>query len=295
MTDRDGARRGILLMIGATAVFAAQDGLSKHLTEQYSAVLVTAIRYWFFAAFVIALAARRPGGLRAAARTRAPAVQAFRGVALALEVVVTITAFAMLGLIVTHAIFACYGLMVAALSGPLLGEKVGWRRWTAIGVGFLGVLVVLRPGAEAFDPNALVALAAAAMFALYQIATRHVGRIDSATTSFFYTGVVGAAVMTVIGPFWWEPMQGWDIAMMAVLCVTGATGHLMLIRALEATDTGVLQPFSYFQLVFVSGIGVVAFGERIDLWTALGSALIVGAGLFTAWREQQRRREGRPA
>jgi drug/metabolite transporter (DMT)-like permease len=289
MPDADATRRGITLMIAATVVFAAQDGLSKHLTERYSAMLVTTWRYWFFAAFVLALSARSRGGIAAAARTRAPALQWFRGALLALEIAVTITAFAVFGLIASHAVFAVYALMVAALSGPLLGERVGWRRWTAIGVGFVGVLVILRPGFGVMDPLALIPLAAAAMFALYQIATRRVSRVDAPATSFFYTGVGGAATMTLIGPFWWEPIMGWDIALMAILCLTGVTGHLLLIRALDAAEASTVQPFAYLQLVFASAIGVAVFGETLDAWTAAGAALIVGAGLFAAWRERVRR------
>jgi drug/metabolite transporter (DMT)-like permease len=289
MTDADRARRGITLMIAATVVFAAQDGLSKHLTEQYSAMLVTTWRYWFFAAFVIALSARRSGGLAAAAETRAPGLQWFRGALLALEIVVTITGFAVFGLIASHAVFAVYALMVAALSGPLLGETVGWRRWTAIGVGFVGVLVILRPGLGVMDPLALIPLAAAAMFAIYQIATRRVSRVDAPATSFFYTGIGGAATMTLIGPFWWEPILGWDIALMAILCLTGVTGHLLLIRALDAAEASTVQPFAYLQLVFATVIGVAVFGETLDAWTVAGATLIVGAGLFTAWRERVRR------
>uniref|UniRef100_UPI002FDE66FF DMT family transporter n=1 Tax=Rubrimonas sp. TaxID=2036015 RepID=UPI002FDE66FF len=215
MSQSDGAARGIAIMVATMAVFAVQDGVSKHLAERYSPVFVTMIRYWFFALFVVALSARRAGGLRAAARSARPALQWARGALLALEIVVMISGFALLGLVESHAVFAVYSLIVTALAGPVLGEKVGWRRWAAIGVGFLGVLIVLRPGLRLFEPLALIPLAAAAMFALYHLLTRLANAADSAATSFFYTGVGGAVTMTLIGPFFWTPMVGWDWGWMA--------------------------------------------------------------------------------
>ena len=124
-------RLGIWLMIATTLVFAAQDGISRHLAASYPVQMVVMIRFWFFAAFVMALAARQPGGIRAAVHTHFPLLQALRGALLAVEVCVMVVAFVKLGLVESHAVFTCYPLLIAALSGPLLGEKVGWRRWSA--------------------------------------------------------------------------------------------------------------------------------------------------------------------
>ncbi|MBM3611791.1 MAG: DMT family transporter, partial [Alphaproteobacteria bacterium] len=154
-------RLGIWLMIAAVFIFALQDALSRHLATEYNVLMVVMIRYWFFAAFVVAMASRQPGGIRAATRTRFPQLQILRGLLLAAEVCVMVLAFVLLGLIESHAIFTSYPLLVAALSGPILGERVGWRRWTAIGIGFVGVLIVLQPGVAVFSPAALVPLLAA--------------------------------------------------------------------------------------------------------------------------------------
>jgi drug/metabolite transporter (DMT)-like permease len=286
MQDRASARRGIAFMVAAMVVFSAQDAISKQLAENHAVPFVAMIRYWAFAVFVLALSARRPGGLRAVARTAHPVLQWGRGALLALEIVVTVIAFHRLGLAAAHAVFASYALMVTALSGPLLGERVGWRRWTAVGVGFLGVLVIVRPGSAATGGEAWIAVLAAAMFALYHVATRHVSRADGSATSFFYTGLGGAVTMTLIGPFYAGPMVGWDAVMMAVLCVTGMTGHYLLIRALDAAEASTVQPFAYLQLVFASFIGVFLFGETIDATTVAGATLVVGAGLFTLLRER---------
>ena len=289
MTQSNNVRLGVLLMLLTTIVFAVQDGISRHLADAYNVYLVVMVRYWFFAAFVIAIARRKAGGVRAAARTRQPVLQAFRGVLLALEVCVMVTGFTLLGLVESHAVFACYPLLVAALSGPVLGEAVGWRRWAAIAVGFIGVMIILQPGVSVFDPYAIVPLVAALMFALYGLLTRYAARQDSTATSFFWTGVAGAVTMTLIGVWYWEPMTGVDWLWMALLCMTGASGHWLLIRCYEVAEASAVQPFAYFQLVFASLLGIAVFGETIRPNVALGVAIIVAAGLFTLWRERQKR------
>lgn len=288
--QRNDVRLGIWLMLATTVVFAAQDGLSRHLAESYNVFMVVMLRYWFFAAFVVAVARRQSGSLAAAARTAQPGVQILRGVLLAAEICVMVLAFVALGLVESHAIFACYPLLVAALSGPILGEAVGWRRWMAIGVGFVGVLIILQPGVAVFSPAALIPLASATMFAVYSLLTRYAARRDSAATSFFWTGTVGAAVMTPLGLWHWEAMVPADWGLMAALMMMGATGHWLLIKCYEVAEAGVVQPFAYFQLVFGAAIGLTVFGDVIEAHVILGAAIVVGAGLFTLWRERQRRR-----
>ncbi len=287
MSAGTNTRLGIILMIATSIVFAAQDGISRHLAGEYNVIMVVMIRYWFFAAFVISLSARKSGGLRAAAHTTQPVLQAFRGFLLAAEICVMVAAFTILGLVESHAVFACYPLIIAALSGPVLGERVGWRRWSAIGVGFFGVLIILRPGFGIFDPAALIALISAMLFALYGLLTRYAARKDDAATSFFWTGTIGAIGMTVVGVWFWEPMTGRDWIWMASLCVTGALGHWLLIRTYEAAEASAVQPFAYFQLVFASLVGLTVFGETLEFPVVLGAAIIVAAGLFTFWRERQ--------
>lgn len=283
------ARLGIGLMIVTTFVFALQDGISRHLAGSYNVLTVVLFRYWFFAAFVVARSAALPGGIPRVARTAQPLLQIGRGVLLVAEICVMVLAFTLLGLVESHAIFACYPLIVAALAGKVLGERVGWRRWLAIGVGAVGVLIILRPGLQVFSPEALIALLAAAMFALYGLLTRYVARKDTAETSFFYTGVAGAVAITLVAPFWWSPMQGWqDWSWMGLLCLTGALGHFMLIKTYEIAEAGIVQPFAYFQLVFGASVGIIVFGESLQVPTALGAGLIIAAGLFTLWRERVR-------
>ena len=281
-------RAGIWLMIATTVVFAVQDGISRHLGTNYSVYMVVMIRFWFFALFVIALAARAPGGIRAATRSAMPWVQLARGLILVAEIAVMLVAFVKLGLIEAHAVFTSYPLLVAALSGPILGEKVGWRRWSAILVGFAGVLIILQPGYAVFSPWALVPLLSATMFAIYGLLTRYVARKDSASISFFWTGVVGALAITPFGLAHWTWPTPTDWGWMALLCCTAALSHWLLIKSYAVAEASAVQPFAYLQLVWASAIGLLVFGETLRINVAIGAGIVMAAGIFTLWRQRVR-------
>ncbi|MBY8977752.1 DMT family transporter [Rhodobacteraceae bacterium NNCM2] len=279
---------GIRFALLAMLCFAAQDGVSKHLAASYPVPFFVMLRYWAFAVFVILLASRQPGGLRAAVKTKMPVLQVIRGVMLVMQILVFVYALDLLGLAPMMALFALYPLLITVLAIPILGERVGWRRFMAVGIGFAGVLVILRPGLSVFDPNALVALLAAFGIALYSIFTRIVTRADERSSpAMFYTGVVGAITITVIGPFYWVPMAPADWGWMALLAVAGMAGHSFLIRAYEASEAVRIQPFTYLQMVFGVIIGWTIFGEMIDPWMVVGMAMIIGAGLYALWREMR--------
>ena len=277
---------GIRFVLIAMVAFAVQDATSKYLAAEYPPQFFIMIRYWLFAVFVTVLAARRSGGLAAACRTRLPALQVFRGVLLAVQIVIIVVSFDLVGLAESHAIFALHPLLATLLAIPLLGERVGWHRLLAVGVGFAGVLVILRPGADLFDVNALFALTAAVMMSFYTITTRMVSRADgSSAPAFFYLGVAGAVALTLIGPFYWTPMRLPDIGWLLLHSTVAMCGHYCLIRALEATEAVRIQPFTYLQMIFAIPIGAFIFGEPVDRWMILGMTMIVGAGLYAIWRE----------
>ena len=280
-------RLGILLMIITTIVFASQDGLSKYLATEYNVYMVVMIRYWFFAAFVISMSSRRTGGIKCVAKTKSPILQIFRSLILVAEMCITILAFTLLGLAETHAIFASYPLIIAMLSGPILGEYVGWRRWLAICVGFIGILIILNPGNGIFSPYALVPLAGAILFAIYGLLTRYVGQYDDSSTSFYWTGVVGSIAITVIGLNFWDPVSRSDWSVMLLLSASGVVGHYLLIKCYEVAEASAIQPFAYLQLIWASMIGIIIFGEQITTNVLIGACIIVGAGLFTLWRERK--------
>ena len=280
-------RLGIFLMVITTIVFASQDGLSKYLATEYNVYMVVMIRYWFFAAFVMTISSRKPGGVKQVAKTKTPLLQIFRSLILVTEMCVTILAFTLLGLAETHAIFASYPLIIAMLSGPILGEHVGWRRWLAICVGFFGILIILNPGNGIFSPYALVPLAGAILFALYGLLTRYAGQYDKSSTSFFWTGTVGCIAMTAIGLNFWDPVSQGDWSIMLILSASGMLGHFLLIKCYEVAEASAVQPFAYLQLIWASLIGIIIFGEQITTNVFIGACIIVGAGLFTLWRERK--------
>lgn len=286
--DRQG--RAALLMCLVAFIFALQDGVSRHLGTAYSPAFVVMIRYWFFIVFATVLVMRSPGGMRAALRSKRPLTQIFRGVVLVVEIVVTVEGFVRLGLINTHAIFACAPLIVVALSGPLLGERIGWRRWAAVAAGFAGILIILRPSGGLLVMESLFPFAGAVLFAAYLIATRHVSRDDPSTVSFFWIAIWGAVAATIIGWRDLQPVIASDVPWLAAICLTAALSHYMLIRCYEMAEASSLQPFSYTQLVWVSVVGVVVFGEVLTANVVIGAAIVVAAGLFTWWRERQRQR-----
>ena len=280
-------RLGIFLMVITTIVFASQDGLSKYLATEYNVYMVVMIRYWFFAAFVMTISSRKPGGVKQVAKTKKPLLQIFRSLLLVAEMCVTILAFTLLGLAETHAIFASYPLIIAMLSGPILGEHVGWRRWLAICVGFFGILIILNPGNGIFSPYALVPLAGAILFALYGLLTRYAGQYDNSSTSFFWTGIIGCIAMTAIGLNFWDPVSQADWSIMLILSASGMLGHFLLIKCYEVAEASAVQPFAYLQLIWASLIGIIIFGEQITTNVLIGACIIVGAGLFTLWRERK--------
>ncbi len=278
---KQNTRLGIALMIAAVFTFSLQDALSKHLAAEYNTLMVVMIRYWMFAAFVVMLALRRPGGLRAGTATRHFWLHLARAAFLIAEICVIVTAYTMIGLIETHAVFAVCPLIIAALSGPVLGEKVGLARWIAIGAGLIGVLVILRPGSGVFSPAALLPLASAVMFALYSLLTRRATQVEDAFLSLFWSGILGAALITVIGLPRWEPMTTPDWGWMVLYGGLAVLANWILIKCYEVAEASAVQPFAYLQIVFVSLVGVFLFGEVLKPNVVIGAAIVVAAGIFT--------------
>jgi drug/metabolite transporter (DMT)-like permease len=283
---------GYLFALAATTIFSFQDAVSKHLGDHYPPIFITMIRYWAFAVFCILLASRRPGGLRAAASTTRPVLQIMRGVLLATEIMIVITSFANAGLVHSTAVLSATPLVVTMLSIPFLGEHVGWRRWSAVVAGLVGVVLILKPDAGGFmNPWLLLPVVCCFMYAAYLIATRLVSRTDSPATSFFYIGVAGAVTATLVGPFFWTNLEGWDKAWMGVLCITGMSGHYLVIRAYELLDASAAQPITYLGLVYASFFGVLLYGESLTWNIVAGSVIVVAAGIFTFWREYKLRHQ----
>jgi drug/metabolite transporter (DMT)-like permease len=282
-TSGAGTTRGILLVLIGWFLFACMDAGSKTLAEDYSIVQILWVRYLVLAAIAYGLVRRR--GARFP-HTRHFWLQSLRSLILATEIGLFILTITVLPLANAHSILAITPLLVTALSVPLLRERVGIRRWSAIGVAFIGVLIIFRPGLGVVHPYALVALLCALMFALYQVLTRMVSRDDDPAVTFFYTAAIGAIVLTAIGPFFWTwpDAKGW--ALFALVGLIGAAGHFLLINALRLAPASSLQPFSYSILIWATVVGFVVFDNLPDLWTVVGAAIITASGLYTFARER---------
>ena len=276
---------GIGLMVVTTFMFSTMDGVSRYLAENNNVFTIVTMRYWFVAIIIAISCLLVKDSFKKLLYTKQPFTQFSRGLILSLNNCLVVYTFTLLGLVETHAIIACYPLIVAGLSVPFLGEKFGWRRWTAIFVGFLGVIIILRPATNVISEGAIYALIGAIMFAVYLILTRYVSRLDTAITSFFWTGIGGSVTMTIISFFIWEDILREDLLWLIIMCLLSASSHFMMVKTLQVAEASVIQPFSYLQLVFGSIIGVTIFSESIDLMIVFGAIIVIGAGLFTAWRE----------
>jgi drug/metabolite transporter (DMT)-like permease len=224
--------------------------------------------------------------------TRQLGLHGLRAVLHVAELGLIVASFVLVGLINTHAVFAACPLIIAALSGPVLGERVGWRRWTAIAAGFAGVLVILRPGSDLFAPAALLPLGAATMFALYSLLTGKATRTEPVFTAFFWSGILGAITATATGIWYWEPMGAQDWALMVAHGAVAILSSWLMIRCYAVAEAGAVQPFAYLQLVFVTIVGIVAFGESLEPGTVAGAAIVTASGVFTLLRTRARAREG---
>lgn len=280
-------RRGIWLMIATVAVFAAQDGFSRHLADSYNTLMVVMVRYWVFAGFVIFLALRRPEGVRAAVRSVHLRMHVVRALLLVTEICVIIYGYTLIGLIESHAVFAICPLLVVALCGPVLGERISWQRWAAVGAGLAGVVIILRPGSGVFSWPAVLPLISAALFAIYSVLTRLSARIEPTFPAFFWPGIIGALVMTAIGLPFWQSITPRDSVLLGIYAALSVLSHWLLLKTYAAAEASAVQPFAYLQIVFVSGIGITVYGETLAPAVAFGAAIVVAAGLYALTLERK--------
>jgi drug/metabolite transporter (DMT)-like permease len=282
---------GIVLMVLTVMTFSTQDGFSRLLAGNYNTLMVVMVRYWVFGAFVMVLALRRPEGFRAAVRSKRPATELLRAVLLVAEVCIIVYGYTLIGLINSHAVFAVCPLLIVALSGPVLGERISWQRWAAVGVGCVGVLVILGPGGEIFSWAALLPLISALMFAMYSVLTRLTTRDAPSFPSFFWPPVIGAVVMTAIGLPFWEMVTPRDAVFLLIYGLLSVLSNWLLQKTYETAEASRVQPFAYLQIVFTAGVGMVFFGEELHLQVVVGVVIVVMAGIYALI---QQRRQAAP-
>jgi len=273
-------------MCGAVALFACLDTTAKYLNTQMDSLEIAWARYT--SAFVLTLIVSNPLTHRDLLRTRSPKLQLVRSVLLVLSTALNFVALRWLQLDEALSIIFTFPFIVAIISGPLLGEWLGWRRWSAIGFGFAGVLLITRPGLGGMHPAAFFSLAATVCYGFYAVITRIVSRVDSNQTSLFYANFIGALVMLPVIPFVWQPPANWVIAVMLTMTgVLGSTGHFFLIAGHKLAPASVLSPFIYTQLIWVVILGYLVFDHVPTGWTIAGAAMVIGSGLYLLYRERQ--------
>jgi drug/metabolite transporter (DMT)-like permease len=291
MTDPNAARRirltGIALMCCAVASFSCLDTTGKYLNYHMDTIQVVWARYFF--AFVLTIIPVNPLTRPGLTRTKRPYLQIGRSALLLFSTMLNLFALRWLQLDEALAILFSTPFMVAALCVPLLGETVGWRRWSAIIVGFFGVLVVARPGMGGMHPAALLSLGGSVCYAFYVISTRLLARTDSSDTTQFYTSLVGAAAMTLIVPFVWKTPDSMFIAgLMLLIGALGGGGHYILIRAHRLAPASTLAPFIYTQMLWTTTLGFLVFGDLPHRWTIVGGLIVISSGLYLLHRETVR-------
>ena len=277
-------------MLTAMLAFAAMDAVSKILAQHLSIPQILWVRYIFYTGLV-ALMLRRPGLGVVLRSTKQPILQLSRALLIIIENGVFVLAFTLMPLADMHAIAAASPLIVVALSVPLLGEKVGARRWLAVIAGFIGVLMIVRPGFQTLDWRFVVAITGTILWGIYQIMVRMCARTDSSDATWAWTAVVGLVATTTVGPFvWvWPDARGWGLLL--AIALLGSLSHLALIKALGYAEAGGLQPFSYTLFLWAVLIGYLIFGDVPDEWTIAGAIVIILSGLYAWHRERMSRHQ----
>lgn len=280
--------RAIVIMVVAMSFVAVVDAIAKYLGHGLPPLLVT---WGYFLGILVSLTGYlivRGRSLPRVARARRPGLQVVRALCLVLSLSFLFTGLPLLPLADATTISFTSPLFVVALSGPLLGERIGPHRWGAVLVGLIGAVIVIRPGTDMFQAAALLPLCGALFFAGFQIVTRKVSTHDDKMTTLLWTAGGGTLMLAVTLPFVWQTPTGWELLVFAVMGLLGLGAHLSMVHAFELGDASMLAPFNYTRIVWALALGVVMFGQFPDAWTLLGGAVIVVSGLYVLYRETRR-------
>jgi drug/metabolite transporter (DMT)-like permease len=285
----EGAIRGVPFILTATVFFCISDAASKYLaTDGINAIQIAWVRYLIFVAIVVPIALFQVGfkGLK----THHPVQQVVRGVFMVLSTILFVSGLAYLDVADATAINFVSPVFITALAIPILGEKVGLRRWTAALVGLMGVMIIVQPGSDAFQLAALFPIGAAAVWAGAAIATRIMSATETPQATLVYSSSVGFLVLCALVPFFWTSLTLEQFGVGVITGVASAIAHLMFVLAYRHASATVLAPFSYTQIVWASIIGFLVFGSVPGVWTYVGGAIIAASGLYTAHRERLKSR-----
>ncbi len=290
--SRHAPLRGILLVVASTVFLASSDSAAKLLSGAIPTIEIVWLRYFGFCLIMLPIIAF--GGFGKALRPQRPGLLVLRGFGLLGSSLLFITSLQFLPIAAATAIAFVSPVFVTALSVPLLGERVGWRRWAAAVIGLIGVLVIVRPGTSAFHPASILPACSALLWALTLILTRRMGGYDGPAVTLAFAAVIGFAVSSAVVPFVWVP-PGRDVLLLgAFVGIASTIGHWLVVLAYRHAEASVLATFSYSQLVWASILSVLVFDTIPDGWTLAGSALIIASGLYMGYRERVNARRRRP-
>jgi drug/metabolite transporter (DMT)-like permease len=280
--------RGIVLMCAGVGLFPLMNASVKLLTARYPVLEITWAR--FTGHLIVMLIVFLPQYGRRLIATRRPLVQLARSLLMLISNGVFVLAIGKVPLATASAIGFTSPLIVTALSVPLLREPVGWRRWSAVCVGFAGALLIIRPGHALADPAVLLLLASSGAYALYQIATRWVMAHDSPATGIIFAALVGSLGTTMFLPFIFVmPQSLFDLGLFLGLGCLGGLGHFLVIKAFQAAPASIIAPLGYVELLGTAVLGYLIFGNFPDALTWVGALIIIASGLYIAMRERRRK------
>jgi drug/metabolite transporter (DMT)-like permease len=281
--DRREVLLGIILLVISAAIFAVVDGLSKILAEGQSVGQIVWARYAL--ALPVLIATTWPAEWINLFRTKRPMLQIARGLTPLVISVSMVLGVRYLPLAEATVILFAGPFFVVALSVPFLGERVGLASWIGVIVGFIAVVIVARPGLSDLSTYALFPLVGAVFFALLQLITRHLGAAgEKPTTTLAWTLLVGGIASTPVAAATWAPVTPSAWLVMIGLGLVFGISQLLMIRALVHAPAGILAPFNYVQIIAAVIFGIIVFGDVPDLWTFIGIALIIAAGVYVVRR-----------
>lgn len=279
--------RGVLLLLSATLCFSITDVMAKVLGNHIPVIEIGWIRYITFLIAVL-LVNLRQGRMRV--RVKYPGVQVLRGVMMVASMLLFVIALRYLPLADAASVGFVSPLLITALSVPMLGEVVGIRRWIAIVVGFVGVLIVIRPGTGAFQPAAFLVLGSSLAWAFASIFTRRIAGREDTSATMLWTGVIGLVLLSAAVPFDFVVPSLPLLTLNIALGTLATVGQYWMIQAYRYAGASLLAPFSYIQLIWATTAGYLVFDTLPDAQTLVGAAIIVASGLYTIHRERVRAR-----
>tara|TARA_R110002096_G_scaffold221143_10_gene409933 strand:+ start:4248 stop:5132 length:885 start_codon:yes stop_codon:yes gene_type:complete len=278
---------GVLVFTLGLSFIALADAMAKVLGQSMHSVQVV----WLYLVSVLTVlmlyfaVTRR--NLRTLARTKRPGLQVARGLSILGSLTFIFASLQYLPLAEATVINFTGPLFMVALAGPMLGETVGWRRWAAVLAGLAGAMIVVRPGSEVFQWAALLPIASAVFFALFQLITRKLAGQDGAMTTLLYTQVTAASGAVLAAPFFWTPITLGQFGFVFIAGCVGLAAHICMFNAFRLADASLLAPINYTRIVASVLLGYVIFGDLPDAYTIAGGAVIVGSGLFVIYRESR--------